>query len=513
MRKGRNESIREKILKLYGVKEKSFFLRVDWLLENAVYPLENPYAANLMDLWNVYMPGYKFDKIILEYSIRDFNVLRYVHDGEIFTFNSLKRMQECTIKNYVKFCISQGNTTRMAIVNECFNLLKDISDRTKLYDSINRTIEFYLTDGEISQQDIMFLERFQDYSEQPYSVIVERMTDIYEHRVQSMSARNNIIKVLNISEEKEENIRTLINVLLCRIALSDGEKKVSSVIEDTWKKTVNTIPYTTEIYSFIEKFEKSYMSAAYYGIKDIKDSKIIKQLYKDSIILCAVLQAIENNNKCGLKDVNEFWKKDGMHFAKGYFFSDEFERMQGGFNANILLKHKKDILTFHDILIKKINTADFIVENNSHLREPENISSEIENTTLNEKDRRIEELKEKISDLEEKLDKTEKEVLSKFISLLDNKKYDHVLGKLYRAAYTDETINIKDTQIILKNLFEIMNISGIDIYGDLGSKVNIDEIRKGKYRVDNRIKKDAILKYPGYKLGNSVILHPLVEEV
>ena len=203
-----------------------------------------------------------------------------------------------------------------------------------------------------------------------------------------------------------------------------------------------------------------------------------------------------------------------MHFQRGYFFDDEFERMKTGLNSNILLEHKSDILAFHDLLLKKIETTDNSISCNSKIGKAKrkNASSEMKYVTLSEKDRQIEELQEKITELEEKVDNRDREVLSQFISLLDSKKYDYLLGKLYRIAYTDDTIKFEDIQRILKNLFEIMNISGIDIYGELGTRVNCEEIKRGKYRVDNKIAKEAKIKYPGYRLGNSVILHPVAEE-
>ena len=300
--------------------------------------------------------------------------------------------------------------------------------------------------------------------------------------------------------------------------MADGEKRFSDVLENAWGLTISAIPYNEKIYTFIEKYEKPYMNAACFGIKNIKDGKVIRQLYKDAVILCAVLRAVEKgNSRYGLREVNEFWKNDGMHFARGYFFDDEFERMKIGFNSRILLAHKQDILDFHDLILEKIKTADFSTRSTSNTntatKERRNTASEMDHVALSEKDRQIEELQERVIELEEKVDNTEKKVLSQFISLLDSKKYDHVLGKLYRTAYAADAMKMKDIQRILKNLFEIMNISGIDVYGEIGTRVNIEEIKRGKYRVDREISGKAEVKYPGYRVGNSVILHPVAEEV
>ena len=72
MERTRNDGFnpRDKMVKFYQVEDEAkgtFFLQVDWLLENAVYPSESGYADNLLDLWNVYMPGYEFDRVVLKY--------------------------------------------------------------------------------------------------------------------------------------------------------------------------------------------------------------------------------------------------------------------------------------------------------------------------------------------------------------------------------------------------------------------------------------------------------------
>lgn len=515
----RNEelSIRERMLKLYDIEESSkglFFLQVDWLLENAVFPLENGYAENLIDLWNVYMPKYKFDKIVLEYSKKYFPVLRYVHDGEVFNFNSVKYMQECTIKNFVKYCISQGETSRMSLVKECFDLLKEVSNRTKLYDSINYAIEGYFQNGDIEQYGVMFLRRFQDYTEQPYTDILARLNDIHEQREMFFGARSRLYEELKSTTVSETDFQTLINIVLCKLAAADGEQKFSDELKGVWESTVPQVAYDEKIYSFIEKYEKPYMNAACFGIKNIKDGKVVRQLYKDVVILCAVLDAVEKGNRYGLREVNDFWKKDGMRFANGYFFDDEYARMQAGFAPEILIQYKSDIELFHTLLIEKIEAADFSSRNSGNRRRGRrDASSEMNHVALNERNRQIEDLQERVSELEEKVDNTEKDVLSQFISLLDSKKYDHVLGKLYRIAYSGDELKIEDIQRILKNLFEIMNISGIDIYGEIGTTVQQDDTKRGKYRIDKEINGKAVVKYPGYRVGNFVILHPLAEEV
>jgi hypothetical protein len=234
-------------------------------------------------------------------------------------------------------------------------------------------------------------------------------------------------------------------------------------------------------------------------------------LYKDAVILVAAIENAEKgNSKFGLREVNDVWKREGMKFANGYFFDDEYERMKDGLSSSILLDNKNIVEEFHNVLLQKIETADFSSRNSGGKKYH---SSEMEHVALNEKERQIDDLQEKISELEEKVDITEKEVLSQFISLLDSKKYDHVLGKLYRTAYSNDDMKTEDIKRTLKNLFEIMNISGIDVVGEIDTEANDVDLKKGKYRLDKEMSGKAVIKYPGYRVGNSVILHPLAEEV
>lgn len=227
--------------------------------------------------------------------------------------------------------------------------------------------------------------------------------------------------------------------------------------------------------------------------------------------MITVVENLEKGNfRFGLREINDVWKREGMRFSSGYFFNDEYERMKSGLYSADLLKHKNVIKKFHELLLDKINMADFSVKTFASRK---NDSLNMGQVVLNEKERKIVDQQEKITELEEKIEMSEKEVLSQFISLLDSKKYDHVLGKLYRIAYSADEIKLDSIKLILKNLFEIMNISGIDVYGEIDTKIKDVELKKGKYRLDAKVSENALIKYPGYKIGNYVILRPLVEEV
>lgn len=516
--KARNDaySVRKKLMMHYKINDAEkgeFFLKVDWLLENAVYPKENGYADNLIELWNLYMPEYPFDRIVLEYSKKYFSVLRFVHDNNISEFNNVKYMQEIAVKNYIKSMISQGTIDRMLLMRDCFDAFKEIVDRTKLYDFINQILEGYSIKNTVDQMCVVFIRRFQGYEEQPYTEIIARLENVNEQKSEEAGARSIFYHSL-YTEMAEDKFQTLFNILLCKIAVSDGERRFSDTLEENWNALMEGIPYHEKIYTFIDKYEKPYMNAACFGIENIRDIKIIRQLYKDSIILSAFLKSLQDDSEFGLKEVNDFWKLEGMHFANGYYFDEEYERMRAGFNKEILLAFKDYIQSFHTLLIQRIEREDFSRKSaRNEARSRRAVSLEMKNVALNEKDRQIKDLQEKVTELEEKVEVTERDVLSQFISLLDSKKYGHVLGKLYRTAYTEDMIKSEDIKVILKNLFEIMNINGIDIYGELDAKVSKEDIISGQYRVDERIRGKAIVKYPGYKLGNAVILHPIAEEV
>ena len=508
-----SKNIKDNLLSFFDVQESeqaTFLLHVDWILENAVYPKENAYVDNVVDLWNVYMPGWAFDKIILEYSSKFYSILRYVHDNELYRFNSEKLLLEAAIKNYLKYRASQGITNRMELVQDCFTKFQNLCDRNKLYDFVSRILKNYLDGDNINQTSVRFLKRFQDYQEQPYLEIVERLTEIRNQKNKETKSRTELFLSLN-TIISEEQFQTLLNIILCKIATSDGERRFSDVLKTVWKEINIDIPYQDVIYDYIEKYEKPYMIAACFGILNIRDNAVIRKLYKDAVILCAVLEAVEQGNRYGIREINEYWRREGMIFAKGYYFEDEYERMKKGFLPDILIAYKTDIELFHQTLLKKIEASD-LGNRKPRTEIKKRVSAEMKTFSLNEEKRKNVDLQDKINVLEEKIDNCEKDVYAQLISLLDSRKYNYVLGKLYRMAYSDDEICIEDVIPILKNFFEILNISGIDIFGRLGKDINIDDIKQGKYRVDGTISDKGKLKYPGYKIGNAIILHPVAEE-
>ena len=300
-------------------------------------------------------------------------------------------MQEAAIKNYLKSRISQGETSRVTLIKECFETFKDVSDRTKLYEFINKVIDGYFLDGEIEQYAVMFLRRFQDYTEQVYQETLDRLQEFQEQKEQISKARVSLCDRLKAGNKEE--FLTLINIMLCRLALADGEKKFSDVLESTWKETMPYVKYNDAVYRFVDKFEKPYMTAACFGIKSVRDKKVIQQLYKDAIILCAAVGCMEKNEYFGIKEVNEFWKKDGMRFSKGYFFDDEYERMKDGLDKKLLLEYKADIEAFHQALIEKIDGDDLSNKaRRSGNKDRRSSYEEMGHVVINEQERQIADL-------------------------------------------------------------------------------------------------------------------------
>lgn len=324
------------------------------------------------------------------------------------------------------------------------------------------------------------------------------MKDYYEEKNNMLQARLKLCELLNISYESREVFLTLFNILLVRLSILECDDLFWKVLKREWEYIFPNIPYQREIQSFIEDNEKEYMIACIKGISKIARVNMTKKLYKDSIIL---LTAIHNEKEedITIYDIREYWENNGKYFDSGLYFDDEFHRMQHGYKKEILAEYKSDIDQFHGALIQKIiNTPD--------IRRP----YVKKGPTINEK--RIDELEEKIRLHEEELILKEKEVLSQFIALLDSKKYDHVLGKLYNMAYGSEDISKSAMKLMVKNLFEIISIHGIESFGDVGGIAKENEIQQGLYRLDHAITGDGIIKYPGYKMEDTIILQPFVEK-
>jgi|GEM_PF-2352423 hypothetical protein len=537
---------KKELLTTYNINndnEGSFLLQVDWIIENAVYPIDNKFTDNLLDLWNVYMPNLKLEGIVLEYANIEYPMISYIQSNTLNKFTSTKRLRDIAIKNYVKFLISQGETSRINLIRSTFDLFKNVSDKNKLYSDIDKIIELYFEDDTISQFSAMFLKRFQDNSIHIYDEILNRLNNALEEANSFQNSREILYQNLDINNIPLHTFASLINVLLCKIILENNNYSTEKTIIEKWSELFSDIPYTTDIYTFMEKHEKPYLVASRFTISSINDNKIIKSLYKDAVIFCAAIKAIENNEKISLKSTQTFWENEGSYFNGDFYLKTDFERIYNWLDSNILITYKEYFKTLHAQLLERIKiknnsitssqdtlTKTSLTSQSSHeINTLENLLSkkekqitnlherihtlEIEYAKSTEKNIQIDRYVKEISELKEKLNIIEKEVLAQFISLLDSKNYNYILGKLYRIAYTEETTNVDDIRLILKNLFEVINISGIDIYGQLDIPINLINIKDGNYRVSNEVIHKAKLKYPGYKLGDQIILHPLVEEI
>lgn len=533
-----------KVYKIDKPDEGSFLLQVDWILENAVYPIDNKYTDNLLDLWNVYMPNEKLESIVLDYAKLEYPMIPYIQSNSLNKFTTTKLLKNIAIKNYLKYLISQGETNRMNLIQTIFNIFKDISDRNWLYKDINEVIELYFDNDNVSQYSAMFLKRFQDSSVHIYEDLLKRLTQQQKIADTILNSRQELYQQLEVHTLDFKTFSTLINILLCKIALNTSNAPTEEVIAKNWNQLFSNIPYTSDVYTFINQYEKSYLLVSQFSIIATNKIGIIKTIYKDIIILCAAIDSIEKNERFNLKLVQKLWEKEGTLFKDDFYLKDRFEQINSWLDYEILLKYKDIFKQIHLQLLDRINaennnlsinsiqnkSSDATFSSNNNMVSPDGdltskkdkqISNlykriadlEIQYAKNNELSNQINLYLKEISELKEEVEITKKQTLSDFISLLDSKNYNYILGKLYRIAYKEyNQTSLNDIKLILKNLFEVINISGIDIYGDIDSSVSITDIKKGDYRVNTEIVNTAKIKYPGYKIGSQIILHPLAEE-
>ena len=533
-----------KVYKIDKPDEGSFLLQVDWILENAVYPIDNKYTDNLLDLWNVYMPNKKLESIVLDYAKLEYPMIPYIQSNSLNKFTTTKLLKNIAIKNYLKYLISQGETNRMNLIQTIFNIFKDISDRNWLYKDINEVIELYFDNDNVSQYSAMFLKRFQDSSVHIYEDLLKRLTQQQKIADTILNSRQELYQQLEVHTLDFKTFSTLINILLCKIALNTSNAPTEEVIAKNWNQLFSNIPYTSDVYTFINQYEKSYLLVSQFSIIATNKIGIIKTIYKDIIILCAAIDSIEKNERFNLKLVQKLWEKEGTLFKDDFYLKDRFEQINSWLDYEILLKYKDIFKQIHLQLLDRINaennnlsinsiqnkSSDATLSSNNNMVSPDGdltskkdkqISNlykriadlEIQYAKNNELSNQINLYLKEISELKEEVEITKKQTLSDFISLLDSKNYNYILGKLYRIAYKEyNQTSLNDIKLILKNLFEVINISGIDIYGDIDSSVSITDIKKGDYRVNTEIVNTAKIKYPGYKIGSQIILHPLAEE-
>lgn len=534
---------RLELLKTYNISKENegdFLLQVDWIIENAVYPLESKYTDNLLDLWNVYMPSLKLESIIIEYAKVEYPMIAFIKENTLEKFKSTRLLRSTAIKNYVKFLISQGEINRMNIMKLTFDLFKDVSDRRNLYTYIDNAIDLYFSSGIISQYAATFLKRFQDNADHIYAVILNRLNTIQKETNYIQNSRTILLKKLFINDTNMREYATLISVLLCEVILDKSSDTIYQKYKNEWSKLFPTISFTQDIYTFLEKYEKPYIVATKQSIENIDNLEIIKVLYKDSIIFTSIIRLIEQNEKINLKSVQSFWENEGSYFNGKFYLKPDFEKINSWLDLKILMNYKETFIKLHTYLLQKIKGSvtpslykaplNSTHPNSNEPTDPTNKALltkkdkqianlheriailEIEHALNSEKENQIQSYIEDLNKLKEKINSTEEDTLSKFISLLDSKNYNYILGKLYRIAYTNDTTNVDEIKLIIKNLFEVMNIAGIDIYGEPDAPVDINYIHNGHYRALDKITNNAKIEYPGYKIKEKIILHPLVKE-
>jgi len=501
------ESVK-KLLQHYsiGIEERSsFILQTDWLIELSVYPKEETIVSNLSDLWNIYMPDYEFDKVVIEYMEHVFPVLMFINENGINKYDSIFTMVECAVKNYIKKEISKGNESRLSIITSCCNYFNECSVHKSLYDTINKIIELYFPDGEINKLDSVFLQRFNSNSEYPYTEIYNRISNIY-------NSRKNLADILKVPKERLSEFHILINIMLCSLAMNDDNNYIEDKIKNSWSNYIKFIPYNKCIYDYLQKNARHYITASLHGVPNIENEIVIRQLYKESLILHYIINTNVPTESITSININDYYRDNGSIFGNKCFFENELIYMKTGFDRNILIQHSDVLNALYHSIISRMKTPRF---SSKDIRSSKYATATGKMNLLNnaKKEEQIDRLKEKNIELTKKIEGIYIEALSEFIKVLDDQKYDYVLGKLFRIAYSDDECSLSEIKRTVKNLFEIMKLSGIETYGPINEILDFKNTDYSLYRAEQTITGNAVIKYPGYKIDNNIIISPYAEEV
>lgn len=149
--------------KIESENQGTFFLKIDWILENAVFPLEQDMQENLRVLWNENM-NMDYQYSVLNYYLsNNYPPLQFLHEGRLKEFESDWFLLECYVKNKMKFEIADGVTEEMMLIRNCCTdtakiLFNKIQERKKyLFDYVRKILREYFQDGCIKEEIVIFL--------------------------------------------------------------------------------------------------------------------------------------------------------------------------------------------------------------------------------------------------------------------------------------------------------------------------------------------------------------------
>lgn len=548
----RRES-RLSLLQHYKIRPENqgaFFLKVDWILENAVFPLQQDMQENLRVLWNENMDVEYQYSVLNYYLSNNYPPLQFLHEGRLKEFESDWFLLECYVKNKMKSEIADGITEEMLLIRNCCTetakfLFNKTNERKKyLFDYVRKILREYFQDGCIKDNTVIFLNRlYHNKKESVYFKIQEiveqrkKQEQVAIPRNRKREERIQLLKQFSIPKEKTSSFLTRLNVLLCLLAVIPNSRKYGDVLRDTWKRVFPEYTYTDSVYTFVQSSEKIYMNAYTIGISQLQAEPILNSLYRDSLILSTALQQKNMNYTPQtllpviLQEIQGKMKWDD-YFEKAFF------RMQDGLDSSILMLYSSEIETFRNRMEEKRTSLTIPLSIKSHVSLELTSQNQISNQETSEKfaeknsiqktnsgTKIIQEKNERIDDLlkekemlqtqlrsvKEQLE-TERNSIIHLMQMLDDKNYHHILGKMYCLAYTEESFSQEKIRLILQNFFEVLNMNAICPFGTLGEGVSRQQLLEGLYRADYLVSGDAVVKYPGYQYQNQTILKPVVYE-
>ena len=468
-----------------------FRMQIDWLLECAVYAPSENYQDSFRSLWETYMPAYEFTDVLWDYAEAMSKPLQYLHEGNLDAYRNRKDIREYYIKNRIKWMILQGTRDRTAIAQTIFGELKDYSDRSLLYDDINMVLKLYFDIEDISQDTVDFLRQFADKSKAVYPDFLRRL--------QQRETADTRKKEFRRWEPSNRAEWTRFHCLLCKVVISEDNDKFLTVMQKYWNEFLPDVPYPGgAIQEFVtadrrDRKERQlnpgeknapfrpYMETYTRGLAETNRHKDIKALYRDSLVLLAAC-ICEETPGVALGDMFlQIWSKDGkvdMDQSHGQGTTQLINDMNRRMDFSILPDYGDLIRDFHSRILQRYKVVLNCAQSDETVELEDEISAD--------------------------------SVLANFITMLDSNKYGYVLGRLFRVAYEDEKPDADEMKLIIKNFFEILNINGINTYGEIGEKVDEAAVKSGAYRLSEEVMGAGKILYPGYKIADTVALRPVI---
>ncbi|MCR4645859.1 MAG: hypothetical protein K5695_10710 [Oscillospiraceae bacterium] len=495
-----------------------FLFKLDLLMENAVFPREQEYAYNLKELWGRYMPGYSFGEELMAYYKVACTVLQHIYEDKLSEFRTERLLKETAIRNYLKYQILQGVTDPKLLSEMCRKEMRSVAN-SYLQDDIRSIFRQYFPDGKVSDRIIAFSKNFYDASDRIFREIMERLTNKPCRNTDDIAAdaRRQLAASYSIPAPDCAGFLTTLNILLCRSLLSGSDPQFPDHLKKQWAQLFPKLPYSEQVEQFVRTHEDNYFLASSTGIKGIQLKSTAEALYLDALILHEALEAALHKRSVSAQAIKTRLNKERLFPLRS--FNETFRRMKEGLEPAVLLRYQTDIKEFHYQLQSKLLSISneeqkFMEMKDDYQKRLNSAEARLaaQNADIIELKVETASLEQQLADAKAQIPAAEKRGLTELIRYLDDEKYGHVLGKLYRIAYSDDEAAIQDARKVLNNFFELLKMHGIETFGEMDQPVSRESIEAGDYRLDHDICEQTVVLYPGYQLEDSVILKPFVGE-